>query len=113
MIRYEKFTDSIDEPADPAAKPNKPSEDQEGKKLSLFSKKYREALCNTSLELLLFELSSIANLVIIDLVIQWRSRTTNALGFDADSKSYLRRRIIIEANWHDFMYLCHLFLDTT
>ena len=59
MIRYEKFTDSIDEPAEPAAKPNKPSEDQEGKKLS-----YKEALCNTSLELLLLELSSIDNLVI-------------------------------------------------
>ena len=100
MIRYEKFTDSIDEPAEPAAKPNKPSEDQEGKKLS-----YKEALCNTSLELLLLELSSIANLVIIDLVIQWRSRTTNALGFDADSKSYLRRRIMIKATWHDFTYL--------
>ena len=105
MIRYEKFTDSIVEPTEPAAKPTKLSEDQEGKKLSLFSKKYREALCNTSLELLLLELSSIANLVIIDLVIQWRSRTTNALGFDADSKSYLRRRIMIKATWHDFTYL--------
>ena len=27
MIGYEKFTDSIDEPAEPAAEPNKPSED--------------------------------------------------------------------------------------
>ena len=45
--------------------------------------KYREALCNT--------------LVIIDLVIQWRSRTTNALSFDADSKSYLRQHIMIKA----------------
>ena len=83
MIRYEKITDSIVEPTDPAAKPTKLSEDQEGKKLSLFSKKYREALCNT--------------LVIIDLVIQWRSRTTNALSFDADSKSYLRQHIMIKA----------------
>ena len=39
MIRYEKFTDSIVEPTEPAAKPTKLSEDQEGKKLSLFSKK--------------------------------------------------------------------------
>ena len=96
MIRYEKFTDSIDEPAKPAAKPNKPSEDQEGKKLS-----YKEALCNTSLELLLLELSSIDNLVIHS---GW-SRTANALGFDADSKSYLRRRIMIKATWHDFTCL--------
>ena len=39
MIRYEKFTDSIVEPTEPTAKPTKLSEDQEGKKLSLFSKK--------------------------------------------------------------------------